>query len=115
MPRLEASRNLRARDRQRDMFPGGLALAPAPEGVSPYTHRLDWPTRSWVRRDDPPPPTYQESRRGNYPAARSQLAVLTDFMFAVARGEPLPMEAIDTLSAQIAAVKAAHPKPKTPA
>lgn len=89
-------------------------LVPARAGVFPHIHRLDWATKTWVRRDDPPPPTYQEARRGNYPDARAQLAVLTDWMFAVVDGRPAPLEDIAALWAAIEAVKDDHPKPKTP-
>lgn len=55
--------------------------------------------------------TYAEHRHAAYPDNAEQNGAFAKALLALARGETVPADALDVLE-QIAAVKAAHPKPE---
>jgi hypothetical protein len=96
----------------------GEYLMPADPAVNPRRDR--WAGERWVTRAAAPRPEddHQIMRRTGFPTLGEQIGVLMKIAAALVSGEPVDAATraeFDALIAQIAAVKAAHPKPKTPA
>jgi hypothetical protein len=98
----------------------GQYLLPADPDVNPRTDVWDKGAERWIHgavalprlEDDP---LYM--RRTGYPTLPEQVGVLMKIATYAVAGVPVPQDVRDEfadLNAQIAAVKTAHPKPKTP-
>lgn len=80
------------------------------EPVSPNDPRL------FQRPDYDPPADYAAARRREYARIDlgEQLEIVSEGLFAILSGQPVPqatMDKMQALSSTLAAIKAAHPKP----
>lgn len=106
-------------DAEMNVAPGQYLL-PYDPAVNPWTDIWDVDAERWIHGAEPLPrleddPLYM--RHTGYPGLPPQVGVLMKIAAAVLSGDPVTPEVrteFAALAGEIAAVKTAHPKPKTP-